>query len=1209
MWKIWKGKDQDGQPQATRANLGETQSSMYYDQEKKRWRERGKEHLEEEDPGLKPPPKVDEITKPGGDAPPQAPQPAKPASAADELCAPPPPSYLSNLRKPKATQPPARPQVALGAFGMPPASGEAGNEAHEDNADQGGVKLQANPNAPRAFTGQGMNMKVNPNAPRAFRRDGAAAPKENRQRKGPQAGGRPRQSPYSSAFPAFVPPSGGGDPEGGGGEDGMPESNSTPPLPSPCPPTVPGFPPPSMAVDAEGGSDEAAPDADVHPPHLSPHAPDVPAFISPSAIVDAEGGGSDKGTPDAEGPYAELPPVGVAPLSTTSLSSAPLKEVGDESAALREAEELASRVPEMRVRANPFASAQKSPCSAEHESLSLVGVQPEADETSPAIEATFMRESSCASDQELPADVTQTAVGARQEANEASPVMPEMRVRANPFTSPPQSHSGVTEASLLGARPELVPAGYRGDLSDEGEQEQKAEALPEEGELVEEAEDGEIAEEGEVAEEGELAEEGLVAEDQAADATAATAEEVECHLAAGEVSEEVAAEVERVATVVAAEEDGEIMEEGEFREATAAAEAVSGGIASATMAEEEKGAENFEVENSEVEMVEDAACLAEAPSPQPESEDFTPHPSHLPESEQPEIAKHGVMVNDAADAPLQVAFAGAQEEVEEVPHEDKANVGMTTSWGDMDIDLHDHQESVPHCTSTEASPSEKLPPPAASVRVKNTFIEGFCEEEVEATMGVQSAPASAWQNERAMESSWSMDNGFGGEDVAAEIAIPSTDTASKAAAIDSGESLSSWEIHSEEQRIAAAPNDALRIEVAELRETNAMLERALAESRDLANSRQARLDELLVRCPELERFVQEATDSAEAREEAILAERRRAEDANQQREEALRKAHDVEQRLAAALTARATPCSPAWKQDGEEFSLPDFMWSCDNSEILEFVKKLAADNASLRREMGSVLAGSSLVDSIDGRMSAVANTPLRDSSPFDAAEVDIDRALSFAQSVGERDGHQIPTLVALLRERAANAQLCSQVCTALESLTFTDAEHRRVIMQHGGIEAVLCVMELHQDADPSLLRPAMDALWNLTFDDEVVMRVANAGGIERVLALMRKHDGIAELQGAACAVLLNLASTEANRREIVQGGASLVAAAMRRHSTNEDVLEQGCQTLYMLAHCEHLSPPALMAEAFEAAKLAAVYPHGVGHAQKWGRWLQEVLSC
>jgi len=92
-------------------------------------------------------------------------------------------------------------------------------------------------------------------------------------------------------------------------------------------------------------------------------------------------------------------------------------------------------------------------------------------------------------------------------------------------------------------------------------------------------------------------------------------------------------------------------------------------------------------------------------------------------------------------------------------------------------------------------------------------------------------------------------------------------------------------------------------------------------------------------------------------------------------------------------------------------------------------------------------------------------------------------------------------------------------------------------------------------------------------------------------------------------VLLNLAVREQNRWAIAQGdGVSLVVKPMHRHSQSEEVLEQGCQTLYMLAYHQDLRPIVLRAEAGGAAAVAAAYP-GSGRAQKWGRWLQEVLAC
>ena len=56
----------------------------------------------------------------------------------------------------------------------------------------------------------------------------------------------------------------------------------------------------------------------------------------------------------------------------------------------------------------------------------------------------------------------------------------------------------------------------------------------------------------------------------------------------------------------------------------------------------------------------------------------------------------------------------------------------------------------------------------------------------------------------------------------------------------------------------------------------------------------------------------------------------------------------------------------------------------------------------------------------------------------------------------------------------------------------------------GGVEAILGLLE-QDDDDMSLLRPAMDTLWNLTFEEESVDRVTSAGGIRRLFEVMRKQ--------------------------------------------------------------------------------------------------------
>merc|ERR1711988_1804593 len=123
------------------------------------------------------------------------------------------------------------------------------------------------------------------------------------------------------------------------------------------------------------------------------------------------------------------------------------------------------------------------------------------------------------------------------------------------------------------------------------------------------------------------------------------------------------------------------------------------------------------------------------------------------------------------------------------------------------------------------------------------------------------------------------------------------------------------------------------------------------------------------------------------------------------------------------------------------------------------------------------------------------------------------------------------------------------------------------------------------------------------------MSEAPGDNLERFLAVAQKHEDVADLQAGSCAVLLNLAVKEQNRWKIVQlGGVALVSAAMQRHSQSEEVLEQGCQALYMLAYHQDIRP-IVLEKCGNAASLAASYPHGAGRVQKWGRWLQEVLAC
>eukprot|EP00928_Gymnodinium_smaydae_P089782 TRINITY_DN73694_c0_g1_i1.p1 TRINITY_DN73694_c0_g1~~TRINITY_DN73694_c0_g1_i1.p1 ORF type:complete len:1136 (-),score=249.39 TRINITY_DN73694_c0_g1_i1:421-3828(-) len=121
------GDDDEGEGKPTRANMG-LENAMYFDKEKGKWRERGKEHLEEDDVPLAPPPMAGAAAKKEEIAAPAA--KAKEASPLDSLMAPPNPYALgrpAGRPKPSPATTPRTPKpiVARGAFGAPPATTSA----------------------------------------------------------------------------------------------------------------------------------------------------------------------------------------------------------------------------------------------------------------------------------------------------------------------------------------------------------------------------------------------------------------------------------------------------------------------------------------------------------------------------------------------------------------------------------------------------------------------------------------------------------------------------------------------------------------------------------------------------------------------------------------------------------------------------------------------------------------------------------------------------------------------------------------------------------------------------------------------------------------------------------------------------------------------------------------------------------------------------
>jgi len=386
-----------------------------------------------------------------------------------------------------------------------------------------------------------------------------------------------------------------------------------------------------------------------------------------------------------------------------------------------------------------------------------------------------------------------------------------------------------------------------------------------------------------------------------------------------------------------------------------------------------------------------------------------------------------------------------------------------------------------------------------------------------------------------------------------------------------------------------------------------------SEAQKQLHTVEARLATLCAHAADLELQLREAKRKACEREEQLLAVQKAQEerlqlaeaeaaerrDQFQAQEERLHKVEVEAAEMRAQLQAERSKSVVAGEAAGkaaastataslseDDFGLPNLVQSCGKTEVIEFARRLASDTAALRTQQQL------------------------QSQQAQQQVVSISAAEAIAAGVAEGDGHQIAPLLALLQEKHGDLQISMKICSALETLTLNTSEHRVKVVKWGGLEALVGLLDEHKDAGV-LLRPVVDTLWNLTFDEEAVDAATKVGAIERIAALMQKHRGEAVLIAGACAVLLNLAVREENRWKIVESGSvGLMASAMQQHSENEELMQLGSQALYMLAYRHEFRPIVLAARGGEAAALAAACPQGTtGTVQMWGRWLQEVLAC
>lgn len=139
-----------------------------------------------------------------------------------------------------------------------------------------------------------------------------------------------------------------------------------------------------------------------------------------------------------------------------------------------------------------------------------------------------------------------------------------------------------------------------------------------------------------------------------------------------------------------------------------------------------------------------------------------------------------------------------------------------------------------------------------------------------------------------------------------------------------------------------------------------------------------------------------------------------------------------------------------------------------------------------------------------------------------------------------------------------------QACGALWCLT-GNPENKVRGGAAGGIEAVVAAMR-RQRNDTETLKLACGALQNLGVNAENELRAAGAGAIEAVVAAMRAHWADPELQRRGCAALYNLTGDDGNKTRAARAGAvEAVLQAMRTFRLlHPEVQAQACDALRSL---------------------------------------------
>jgi hypothetical protein len=216
----------------------------------------------------------------------------------------------------------------------------------------------------------------------------------------------------------------------------------------------------------------------------------------------------------------------------------------------------------------------------------------------------------------------------------------------------------------------------------------------------------------------------------------------------------------------------------------------------------------------------------------------------------------------------------------------------------------------------------------------------------------------------------------------------------------------------------------------------------------------------------------------------------------------------------------------------------------------------------------SVEQESRMLISSQGGLMLIVNAvkTCRDDTKF--LEVACSALLNLSADVDELvilDSNIVPTVVEAMRFNPNADRFQIKALGVLQNISMKSAAAKRVIADAGGINVVLTVMkELIGSAD--VLDRAFTTLWSLAVLEKNQVEISRQGGIELVVNGMMANISYWNVQKQACGCLCTLSSNSHNKTRIREaGGVDAIVFAMWAHYDSEPLQREACRALSCLA--------------------------------------------